>query len=341
MIGIHDSAGSYSDRWFAWCEERKVPYKRLNCLSTDIVQQCAGLRAVLWHWTLVSLEELLLARQIIAALEQTGSKLFPNSATCWHYDDKAAQKYLLEAVGVPRIPTWVFTNRTQAMEWIQGATWPKVFKLRCGASSDNVRLVSSRSEAEALCRRAFGRGFPAAPGYFGDARSRLRHTLGWADFWAKVQRMPRSIQEKLVYRRRGPRQQGYVLFQEFLPGNDSDTRVTVIGNRAFGERRRNRPNDFRASGSGDCNGDPRQIDLRCVKLAFELAEKIGSQSLSCDLLFDENREPRICEFSYCSVVDTVYSCPGYWDRDLRWHPGRFLPQDLILGDLLATLGNGV
>lgn len=28
-------------------------------------------------------------------------------------------------------------------------------------------------------------------------------------------------------------QSGYVLFQEFLPGNSYDTRVTVIGDRAF------------------------------------------------------------------------------------------------------------
>src|SRR6185503_17089802 len=44
---------------------------------------------------------------------------------------------------------------------------------------------------------------------------------------------------------------GYILLQEFLSNNKFDTRVTVIGNRAFAYRRFNRPNDFRASGSGN------------------------------------------------------------------------------------------
>ena len=35
-------------------------------------------------------------------------------------------------------------------------------------------------------------------------------------------------------------------FQEFLPGNAFDTRITAIGNRAFGFLRENRPRDFRA-----------------------------------------------------------------------------------------------
>ncbi|HLP76330.1 MAG TPA: hypothetical protein VK327_05365, partial [Candidatus Paceibacterota bacterium] len=86
MIGIHDSPGSYSDRWIERCLQREIPFKRLNCLSSDVMRQCAGFSAVLWHWTLMSLEEPLVARQIIAALEQAGILVFPSTATCWHYD---------------------------------------------------------------------------------------------------------------------------------------------------------------------------------------------------------------------------------------------------------------
>src|SRR5262249_26757951 len=124
-------------------------------------------------------------------------------------------------------------------------------KLRCGAGSQNVRLVRNRHEAEAVCRQAFGVGFPAAPGYLDDARTRLRHIGGWKEFCQKLKRVPESVVSTIRYKRYGPRQRGYVLFQEFMPGNDYDTRVTIIGNRAFGAVRHNRPNDFRASGSGD------------------------------------------------------------------------------------------
>ncbi len=314
-----------------------MPFKRLNCLATDVVEQCAELSAVLWHWTLVSLEELLVARQVLTALEHRGILVYPNVATCWHYDDKVGQKYLLESVNAPLIPTWVFTDPGAALDWVATATWPKVFKLRCGAGSDNVRLVRSRAEAEAICRQAFGPGFAAAPGYLKDAKTRLRHLGGWKEFCQKVKRAPESLVSTLRYKRYGPRQRGYVLFQEFMAGNDFDTRVTVIGNRAFGAMRRNRPNDFRASGSGDCIFDPDRVDRRCVAIACEVTERLHTQSMAVDFLFDAAREPKVCEISYCSVASPVYDCPGYWDRTFGWHAGHFWPQDLILEDIVTTL----
>jgi hypothetical protein len=337
MIGIHDSPGGYSDRWLETCRQQGIPFKRVDCLASDIIQQCAGLNAVLWHWTLVNLREPLVARQVLTALQLRGLQVFPSPATCWHYDDKVGQKFLLESIDAPLIPTWVFTDPAQAERWIASTSWPKVFKLRCGAGSDNVRLVRSAGEARALCRRAFGSGFPATPGYLFDASNRLRHTTDWRDFAGKLRRVPQSIANTLRFRRFAPRQHGYLLFQEFLPGNDFDTRVTIIGRRAFGARRYNRPNDFRASGSGQASFDPDKVDRRCVQIAFDVAQRLNSQSLAIDFLMDTNREPRICEISYCSVSSPVYDCTGYWDRDLNWFPGHFWPQDCILADVLAAV----
>ena len=71
-----------------------------------------------------------------------------------------------------------------------------------------------------------------------------------------------------------------VLFQEFLPCNDFDTRITVIGNRAFGFRRFNRANDFRASGSGKIDYDPKNIAPEMVQLAFDVTRRLNVQSCS-------------------------------------------------------------
>jgi hypothetical protein len=338
MIAIHDSPGTFSDRWIERCREREIPFARLNCLSTDVVQGCVGKNAVLWHWLFKNPQEQLVARQIIAALERGGILVFPNLASCWHYDDKVGQKYLLEAVGAPLIPTWVFTDKCEAQDWIGQAAWPKVFKLRGGAGSINVRLVRTQRQAEAICRRAFGRGFTGQGGYFCDGRTRIRKIKTWSDFWGKLSRAPGSLLENYDRYRRTPRDQGYLYFQEFQPGNESDTRVTVIGGRAFGYIRRNRPGDFRASGSGQPAYDPEQIDPRCLKIAFDVSEKLGTQSLAFDFLFDERHEPKISEISYCYVDWMVHACRGYWDRSLRWHEGHLWPQDAILDDVLTSLG---
>lgn len=337
MIGIHDSSGSFSDRWIDVCTAKAIPFVRLNCNSTDIVQQCSGVRAVLWHWTLSSVAEQLTARQVIAALEKSGVLVFPSVATCWHYDDKVAQKFLLESIGAPSIPTWVFTNQDEANEWVACAAWPKVFKLRCGAGSSNVWLVRSRRQAEAMCRRAFGRGFAAHQGYFSDLGTRVRKTKQRGDMWQKLRRAPRSIFSLLQLQRGLPRQKGYAYFQEFLPGNAFDTRITVVGDRAFAFLRRNRPGDFRASGSGQIVYDPVQVDKRCVEIAFQVADRLGTQSLAFDFLFDANQEPKIGEISYCYVASAVQACGGHWDRRLTWHEGQVWPQDAILEDVLGAL----
>jgi hypothetical protein len=340
MIAIHDSAGTYSERWISYCEAHGVAFRRINCLAPDIIGQSRDVAGVLWHWRHDDPTEKLFARHILAGFERQGVAVFPNLNTCAHYDDKVAQKYLLEAIGAPLVPTWTFFRREAAMEWIAGATWPKVFKLRCGAGSDAVRLVRDRAGAEALCCTAFARGFVSAGGYFSDAKTRLRKAKTWEQFWARVRRAPVAIARKLALRRETPRERGYVYFQEFLPCNAFDTRVTVIGDRAFGFIRRNRPDDFRASGSGNIVYDRKLVDARCVQIAFDVTRKLGGQSLAFDFLFDPSGTPMIGEISYCYMAAAVHACEGHWDSSGTWHDGRIWPEHAIIEDLLASIPTG-
>ncbi|MBK8622153.1 MAG: hypothetical protein IPN79_10385 [Saprospiraceae bacterium] len=85
---------------------------------------------------------------------------FPDWKTGWHFDDKLGQKYLLEAVGAPVPESYAFYHKKDAMEWAETAEYPKVFKLRGGAGSLNVKLVKNKMDADALIHQAFGRGFP-------------------------------------------------------------------------------------------------------------------------------------------------------------------------------------
>lgn len=337
MLAIHDRPGSYSDRWLTYCASKGLAYKAVNCLSNDIGDQLQGALALLWHWSHYESGSLLAARQLTAALEYKGLLVYPNRKTCWHYDDKIAQKYLLEAVGAPLVPTWVFFSDKEAMLWIKSTTWPKVFKLRCGAGSANVRLVRSQAEALSVCRQAFGRGFRASKGYLDDIRTRLRKTKTAAQFWDKLRRVPRIVLFKLALGRQIARQVGYVYFQEFMPSNSFDTRVTIIGARAFAFRRLNRPDDFRASGSGSVIYDTEGLDLRCVKIAYDIAARLDTQSLAFDFLLNPGHEPVIVEISYGFMAEAIYACPGYWDPELSWHDGHVWPQDAIIEDLLQDL----
>lgn len=338
MIGIHERRGGFSDRWVESCKERGISYKRIDCLASDVVEQCAGLKAVLWHWTLNDPRELLVARQVIAALERTGLAVFPSLDTCWHYDDKIAQKHMLEAVGAPVIPTWVFTDRERAEEWIETASWPKVFKLRCGAGSSNVRLVRSKSEAHRLCRVAFGRGFPAEMVRLDAVRSYVRAARGSKELGRRAWNLGKRALRRVLKRDIFPVERGYVYFQEFLDGNPFDTRVTVIGERAFAFTRENRPGDFRASGSGRISYDDSKVSPECIKIAFGVTRRLGAQSLAFDFLFNDKGGAVVGEVSYCYVAGAVHGCPGHWDDRLGWHSGQMWPQDAILEDICERTG---
>jgi glutathione synthase/RimK-type ligase-like ATP-grasp enzyme len=337
-LAIHHTDGSFSTRWKTYCDDRQIPYKVVNCLETGIIQELARTDGLLWHWEHLVPANILVARHVLMAAEALGLLVFPNTSTCWHYDDKIAQKYLLESVGAPLVPTYVFYDLEEAHRWIGGASFPKVFKLRNGAGSQNVQLVRNHEEARILAQRAFSRGFRAVPQYWNDARKRYRVTRRQRDLLGVLRRLPNTLRNIRKLNRMIAREKGYIYFQDFVPDNQFDTRVTVIGNRAFAYIRKVRPGDFRASGSGDMDYDPHKIRLQCVQAAFEVAQRVGSQSMAFDFVLERDGRPMIVEVSYCYVPDFVYNCPGHWDRKLNWHEGHMWPQDAILIDLLEDVG---
>ena len=338
QVAIHHRKGSFSDRWIAYCELQGIPYKVVNCLDSDIMKQLSSSATLLWHWNHGDPRDQLMARNVIMAAEAMGVKVFPSVSTCWHFDDKIAQKYLLEAIGAPLVPTYVFYDLEEALRWIDRASFPKVFKLRKGAGSTNVKLVHSATAARALAERAFSSGFSPVAHFGQDALKRYRVAKRRGDHLLNVvKRMPRVLATIQNNKRMMGREKGYVYFQDFIPGNDYDTRVTVVGNRAFAYTRNVRPGDFRASGSGDVVYDTSRINQKCVDIAFHVTRKVGSQSMAFDFVLGEQRQPLILEVSYAYIPQLVHSCPGYWDSRLTWYEGHVWPQDAILIDLLDEM----
>jgi len=282
--------------------------------------------------------QLELARAIMPVIErEMGKKCFPNETTAWHYDDKIRQYYLLSPKGFCFIPCHIFFGRDSALAFAETASYPLVFKLRGGAGSSNVRLVRTKKEAGDYIRLMFGKGVNASTLSFG-LLSDLQ-SMGFA-------KLMRQYRDRLyLYLKHGyfktefwGIEKDYVLFQDFYPGNSFDTRITIIGNRAFGFRRFNRPKDFRASGSGLIDWDESQIDLRCVEEAFKVSGHFGFQSMAYDFIYDPDGKPAICEISYTFQDEAVHKCKGYWDRNMVWHEGHQWPQYCMLQDLLGEPG---
>src|SRR5690606_31787781 len=163
--------------------------------------------------------------------------------------DKVGQKYLLECVGAPLVPSYVFYEKERALEWINSTKFPKVFKLRGGAGSANVSLVKTKRAAINKVNQSFGKGFPQFDGknYFLDKLN--KYNSGRVGFHQIMKAFGRMLIGTKYSRMIGP-EKGYVYFQEFIPNNKFDIRVIIVGNKAFAVKRMVRVNDFRASGSG-------------------------------------------------------------------------------------------
>ena len=157
-IAIHESGG-FSERWVDYCKKSKISYKIVNAYDTDIVSQLVDCDAFMWHHSHLSYKDALFAKQLLFSLQQAGKKVFPDFNTGWHFDDKVGEKYLLEAIGAPLVPSYVFYTKREAIQWIKNTTFPKVFKLRGGAGSTNVMLVKNKSQAINNVNKAFGKGF--------------------------------------------------------------------------------------------------------------------------------------------------------------------------------------
>lgn len=335
-IAIHHRSNSFSKRWINYCEKKGISYKIVNCYDNDIISQLQDCDALMWHHHQAVFKDVLIARRILFALEQAGIKVFPDFNSGWHFDDKVGQKYLLEAIRAPLVESFVFYDKKEALAWIEKSTFPKVFKLSGGAGSANVRLIKSKSQAKGIINRAFGKGF-AQYDRIGGLKDRIqKYKAGKGTFYNVLKGVARLVTPPR-YSRLLPREKGYAYFQEFIPNNDSDIRVIIIGDRAFAVKRFVRKNDFRASGSGEKTYAKHEIDERCVAIAFDINKKLHSQSIGFDFVFDENGNPLIVEIGYGFAIEFYDPCPGYWDQDLNWHEGFFIPQEWMVEDLLNSL----
>jgi glutathione synthase/RimK-type ligase-like ATP-grasp enzyme len=327
---------SYSDRWRVVARNKGAEVKIVDAFAPDFFDRLNGCDGFMWRFGYAARQRLF-ARRLLPAVEHgLGIPVFPSWKTAWHFEDKIGQNYLLQAAKIPTPRTWVFWYLEAAIDFCSRASYPLVLKLAIGFQSANVRLLNDPDEATNWARLMFGPGTTSlAQTFSAGRRSALR----------RVHDAARALSGRTVVEKykKAELQQGYFFVQEFLPANEFDTRVTIIGNRAFAFRRFNRPNDFRASGSGKINWDPADIDLETVRLAFQVAQQLGTQSLAVDAL--RRAEDRlIIEISYTYASWAVRDCPGHWvlhgdpqRGELEWVAGHLSSEDAILEDFLAVI----
>lgn len=168
--------------------------------------------------------------------------------------------------------TRVFWTPGAARKFLENAPFPFISKSLDGASSHNVRLIATADDAKNEIRQAF------------------------SDLGIKC--------------RYGQQQRGYLLWQDFIPGNAGDIRIIAVGTKRLILRRGNRPDRPMASGSGALT-PIRSLDDHEIIAALAVADCFFEEEkmrwCGIDMVRDEKGKWFILE---CTVGWTLH---GYYE----------------------------
>lgn len=335
-IGIHARENSFSERWISYCKKNNILFKIIDCGSFNVIEEIKNenITHVLWHLNHASNKEQTMAPYLLNCLEEMGIGVFPDYATRQHFNDKIAQYTKMVAINAPMIPTYIYFDESEAKNALKSFDFPIVSKLKGGAGSTSVKLISSKKEAQQLIEKMFSIGIGASPKVFENIDQKLRLSKKIKNPLRLIAKVKKHLKNVATEKKSNAIERNYVLFQKFLPKNDYDTRIIVVGERAFGIRRWNKKNDFRASGSGLIDADPTKIDLKIIQQAFKVNEQLKMQSVAFDFIYDEKKEPKIIEFCFGFTTKAYDICPGYWKKNGEFIEETFNPQEWMIQQLI-------
>ena len=268
----------------AACRDLKVQYKVIDLLRYDwmhrvVESECDAFLAT--PPTLRKVWREVFEERLWIVTYVLQKRVCPTFDELYLWESKRRMRDWLLAHNVPHPETWVFLTREEAQSFCLEARYPIVCKTDSGAASSGIFVLRDRPSAERMVNQAFSRGILA--------RS--------AD--------PRE------------REQGIILFQEFIPHN-YEWRIVRIGDD-FMCRRKVRAGDF-ASGSGDIGWAaplPGMLDF-----AKRVTGTGGFTSMSVDMF--ENASGRTAE-PY--LVNELQAIIGFREVEITGHTGRWRSRD--------------
>lgn len=336
-VAIHHREGSFSNRWIDYCRKNKINFILVNCYSSNILNILKKDRVthLMFSITHESSKDIMVFPYVLNAADKLGIRTFPNFQTRWHFDNKVAQKYLFESIEAPIVKSYVFYDKNEAIKFIKNTELPKVAKLKRGAGSTNVSLINTIEEGVDFINKMFSSGLASTSRPLANFNQKLRVAKQFKSPRVLLKKTLNFLRKNNKERRLEKVEKGYSYFQEFLPYNDFDTRIIVVGEIAFGIRRFNRKGDFKASGSGKIDFNANKIDVKLVSIAFDITDKIGAQCLAYDFIYDQKNNPKIIEACFLFSMLAYDNCEGFWTRDLTFYQEKFNPQDHMINNFIG------
>lgn len=307
--------------WEVYCKENGIEYGIIDLFRCDAVTELKKYDALLWHFGQYRYADMLEARSILYTAQKMGLKVFPDFNDAWHFDDKVAEMYILQALDAPIPKSSVYYDKDTIKNAVANGAicFPIVAKLRTGSGSHNVKLLKSEGELMRYASKMFSGGFNPAPSLLYKTTSNLRSAHNKEQFLSKLKRAPEFLRT-LMGARQFPHEKNYVYLQEFIPNDGYDMKVVVVGDKCAFLVRPIRSHDFRASGGGEVFFDKKYFKKQIIESAFQVSDALGCQCMGYDYVVNkETNEGVIVEMSYGFSHQAIMASGGYYDRDCSWH----------------------
>jgi glutathione synthase/RimK-type ligase-like ATP-grasp enzyme len=328
---------NYAHKWIEILKSLSIEYITFIMSDDNLMQKLALCDGVMWHF-IHNPDEKKMAQTLLNAIEENLKiPVFPNYATRWHFDEKISQYYLFESLNIPTIKTDIFWDFNSAVSFINSVSFPLIYKLSTGAGAANVVKLDNKNEAKKRAKLLFKNGiFPYGENEYKESFFSTKYIEGFLKrFFRSIRYIATGVYPKMP--KHYEVQRKYLYLQEFLDDNSFDIRITIIGKRAFGFIRYNREGDFRASGSGNVDYTKEKIPEDALKMAFDVSNRCGFQSMAYDFLFDNQSRVVLNEISYSYVNEAICKCDGHWDDTLIWREGKMWPEEAQLEDFMKQL----
>jgi len=200
---------------------------------------------------------------VVYLLATEGAELVPSYQLFRCHNDKVMQELFLRRVGIPRPKSYIFGSTEELRQYAEKLQFPMVLKLPGGFGSCNVFKVTSIGHCVQVLTQAYEDSCQTSRRWTRPLRvvSRLLHPA-------------RAFGAQTVI--------GRFVLQEFVPCAEVDWKVLVFGDHYYALRRKVRPSDFRASGSGlrEFARPPDSL----LEFAYMCYQRVASPWLSLDII---------------------------------------------------------
>ena len=222
--------------------------------------------------------------------KELGIPIYPSLKELFLYEDKRMYEYWLTVNRFPHPKTHIFYQKKKAIQFLNDAKYPLVFKNNGGASASGVQIVKSKLLAKFYAHEIFG---------IVDYRLSLGK-VPWKKGGIPIPKF-------------GMAQKHYLLIQEYIPIK-WEWRIIKIGDSYFGHQKLLKGNFASGSDMVGWVKPPKEL-LLMIK---DLCEKGDFDSMAMDVL--ESLDSRF----FINEIQSLFGSFLPYQMKIKEKPGRFI-----------------